>query len=89
VPLEVVIEFKRDVYQMALTELARFLPPRPSGHVNRFLRGGMRARRDGCEGSEDGFEEHSHHAHETRGTDAAEPPCDVQDLLVAKLSGSV
>ena len=26
VPLEVVIEFKRDVYQMALTELARFLP---------------------------------------------------------------
>ena len=26
VPLDVVIEFKRDVYQMALTELARFLP---------------------------------------------------------------
>ena len=26
IPLEVVIEFKRDVYQMALTELARFLP---------------------------------------------------------------
>ena len=26
IPLDVVIEFKRDVYQMALTELARFLP---------------------------------------------------------------
>ena len=26
VPLDVVIEFKRDVYEMALTELARFLP---------------------------------------------------------------
>ena len=26
-PLEVVIEFKRDVYQMALEELSRFLPP--------------------------------------------------------------
>ena len=31
VPLDVVIEFKRDVYEMALTELARFLPRgRPS-----------------------------------------------------------
>jgi putative (di)nucleoside polyphosphate hydrolase len=50
VPLDVVIEFKRDVYQMALTELARFLPPRPSAHANRFLRGGMRSpRRDGQE----------------------------------------
>ncbi len=28
VPLDVVIEFKRDVYEMALTELARFLPRR-------------------------------------------------------------
>ena len=28
VPLDVVIEFKRDVYQMALTELSRFLPRR-------------------------------------------------------------
>ena len=41
VPLDVVIEFKRDVYQMALTELSRFLP-RPAHH-NRYLRGGMRA----------------------------------------------
>lgn len=30
VPLESVIEFKRDVYQKALTELARFLPARSS-----------------------------------------------------------
>ena len=40
VPLEVVIEFKRDVYQMALTELARFLPR--GNHHNRYLRSGMR-----------------------------------------------
>ena len=49
VPLDVVIEFKRDVYQMALTELARFLP-RGSQH-NRYLRSGMRPhhRDDGVE----------------------------------------
>jgi putative (di)nucleoside polyphosphate hydrolase len=40
IPLDVVIEFKRDVYQMALTELARFLP-RATQH-NRYLRAGMR-----------------------------------------------
>ena len=69
VPLEVVIEFKRDVYQMALTELARFLPPRPSAHHNRFLRNGMRAqRRDGCE---EAFEpEHAEHGEVVRD----EPP---------------
>ena len=38
--LELVIEFKRDVYQMALTELARFLPR--GAHHNRYLRSGMR-----------------------------------------------
>ena len=42
VPLDVVVEFKRGVYEMALTELARFLP-RPEQR-NRFLRGGMRSR---------------------------------------------
>ena len=42
VPLEAVIEFKRDVYQTALSELARFLPP-PKGQ-NRYLRGNMRGR---------------------------------------------
>ncbi len=42
VPLDLVIEFKRGVYEMALVELARYLP-RPVHHHNRFLRGGMRA----------------------------------------------
>jgi putative (di)nucleoside polyphosphate hydrolase len=40
IPLDTVIEFKRDVYQMALPELARFLP-RGAQH-NRYLRTGMR-----------------------------------------------
>jgi putative (di)nucleoside polyphosphate hydrolase len=88
VPLDVVIEFKRDVYQMALTELARFLPPRPSGHVNRFLRGGMRARRDGFDGSGDGFEAPPR-PHDSRNTEAAELPREEPELLGAKLSGSV
>jgi putative (di)nucleoside polyphosphate hydrolase len=74
VPLEVVIEFKRDVYQMALTELARFLPPRPSGHHNRFLRSGMRAQRR--EGGEEVFE--SEHGETVR---EEQPP-----ELVLKLS---
>ena len=43
VPLELVIEFKRDVYQMALIELARFLPR--VNHHKRYLRSGMRPRR--------------------------------------------
>jgi putative (di)nucleoside polyphosphate hydrolase len=37
VPLDVVVEFKRGVYEMALTELSRFLP-RQEGR-NRYLRG--------------------------------------------------
>jgi len=42
VPLDVVVEFKRAVYEMALTELARYLP-RHESH-NRFLRGNMQTR---------------------------------------------
>jgi putative (di)nucleoside polyphosphate hydrolase len=42
VPLDVVVEFKRGVYEMALTELARHLPRQE--HRNRYLRGGMRPR---------------------------------------------
>jgi len=42
VPLDVVVEFKRGVYEMALTELARYLP-RHEFH-NRFLRGNMHGR---------------------------------------------
>jgi putative (di)nucleoside polyphosphate hydrolase len=43
VPLDVVIEFKRNVYQMALTELSRFLPR--VHHPNRYLRAGIRSQR--------------------------------------------
>jgi putative (di)nucleoside polyphosphate hydrolase len=43
VPLDVVIEFKRGVYEMALTELARYLPR--ANHHNRYLRAGLRAQR--------------------------------------------
>ena len=39
-PLDVVIEFKPDVYQMALTELARYMPK--ANHHNRYLRSGLR-----------------------------------------------
>lgn len=42
VPLDVVVEFKRGVYEMALTELARYLPR--SDPRNRFLRSGVRSR---------------------------------------------
>jgi putative (di)nucleoside polyphosphate hydrolase len=44
VPLDLVVEFKRGVYELALTELARFLP-RPD-HRNRYLRSNMRQQRD-------------------------------------------
>jgi putative (di)nucleoside polyphosphate hydrolase len=44
VPLDVVVEFKRGVYEMALTELARYLPRQE--RQNRYLRGGSRAPRD-------------------------------------------
>ncbi len=59
VPLETVIEFKRDVYQLALSELARFLPKpfNGGGGGNRYLRGSMRGAQsspadfaDACEG---------------------------------------
>ncbi|WP_342130014.1 RNA pyrophosphohydrolase [Hydrogenophaga sp. OTU3427] len=42
VPLDVVVEFKRGVYEMALTELARYLPRTDTR--NRYLRGGVRNR---------------------------------------------
>jgi putative (di)nucleoside polyphosphate hydrolase len=40
VPLDMVVEFKRGVYEMALTELSRYLPRHE--HRNRFLRNGSR-----------------------------------------------
>ncbi|GAB1386849.1 hypothetical protein MASR1M59_19970 [Melaminivora sp.] len=42
VPLDVVVEFKRGVYEMALTELARFIPRQEQR--SRYLRSSMRAR---------------------------------------------
>jgi putative (di)nucleoside polyphosphate hydrolase len=42
VPLEMVIEFKRGVYELALTELSRFLPR--TAHYTRYLRAGIRGR---------------------------------------------
>ncbi len=41
VPLEVVVEFKRDVYEMALTELSRHLPRREPRAGSRYLRGAV------------------------------------------------
>jgi putative (di)nucleoside polyphosphate hydrolase len=40
VPLDAVVEFKRGVYEIALTELARYVPR--NEFRNRFLRQGMR-----------------------------------------------
>ena len=42
-PADAVVEFKREVYQLALTELARYLPR--ANPYNRFLRSSMRAQR--------------------------------------------
>ena len=42
VPLDMVVEFKRGVYEMALTELARYLPRNDVRH--RYLRAGNRSR---------------------------------------------
>jgi putative (di)nucleoside polyphosphate hydrolase len=50
VPLEAVVEFKRGVYEMALTELSRYLPRHDSR--NRYLRQGNRAQ-DSHDGNPD------------------------------------
>jgi putative (di)nucleoside polyphosphate hydrolase len=44
VPLDVVVEFKRGVYEMALTELSRFLPRHDTR--SRFVRAGLAATTD-------------------------------------------
>ncbi|WP_377160158.1 RNA pyrophosphohydrolase [Roseateles sp. UC29_93] len=63
VPLEAVIEFKRGVYQMALTELARFLPR--LNHHNRYLRAGMRPPpRGDRQGGHGDHGDQDHHRHE-------------------------
>ncbi|KKW68833.1 RNA pyrophosphohydrolase [Lampropedia cohaerens] len=52
VPLEVVVEFKRGVYESALTELARYLPKGESR--NRYLRAGARSASNRAAGSNGG-----------------------------------
>ena len=49
VPLDSVVDFKRGVYELALTELSRFLPQQET--KSRYLRKGMR-RADGMDGAE-------------------------------------
>lgn len=46
IPLDIVIDFKRDVYQMALSELSRYLPIRPELHSNTTSHGGPINRSD-------------------------------------------
>jgi putative (di)nucleoside polyphosphate hydrolase len=64
VPLDVVIEFKRGVYELALTELARFLPK--TNYHNRYLRGGTRSPRDDRHGDlvDDSHGDSSHDGHD-------------------------
>lgn len=87
VPLETVIEFKRDVYQLALSELARFLPKPQNGGGNggggnRYLRGNMRGahggRLDGDEGGEGGHCHWPHHSEDA--TDSELPPDTLERL---------
>ncbi len=60
VPLDVVVEFKRGVYEMALTELSRYVPrfdgrqDQRLDHRNRYLRGAARPR-DGAPMLDSGF----------------------------------
>ena len=65
VPLELVIEFKRSVYEMALTELARFLPR--NGHHNRYLRAGMRSIRYDDDGPAHGNDGEAPPSHDSSG----------------------
>ena len=85
VPLEAVIEFKRGVYETALSELSRFLPA-PTRSPNRYLRSNMRG---------------DHHAdmaemandvrHETMNRHAPSPsdltePAEMADIALSTLS---
>ncbi len=70
VPLDAVIEFKRDVYQMALSELARFLPRGQGQHPNRYLRAGLRGR-EGTPRSPYGAVDRSAHAQDVAAASVA------------------
>jgi putative (di)nucleoside polyphosphate hydrolase len=49
VPLEAVIEFKREVYQLALSELSRFVQRQHRAPLSPYGRGGQHRERDGRE----------------------------------------
>jgi putative (di)nucleoside polyphosphate hydrolase len=66
VPLDAVIEFKRDVYQMALGELSRFLPRQE--YRSRYLRGARRSDQD-HEHQGDDFHGAAEHSAETQSAD--------------------
>jgi putative (di)nucleoside polyphosphate hydrolase len=94
VPLESVIEFKRGVYEMALSELSRFLPAaRPP--QNRYLRGNMRGggqRQD--HDSEDVSPEQATApaaptGHATQGMGTARGPCMGPQWSMASMSPSM
>ncbi|MBN8505390.1 MAG: RNA pyrophosphohydrolase [Burkholderiales bacterium] len=73
VPLDAVIEFKRDVYQLALTELARFLPRGQGHHQNRFLRSGVRTPSRDVPRSPFGAVERSAHAQDLAASTGQSP----------------
>ena len=77
VPLESVIEFKRGVYEMALTELARYLPR--INHHNRYLRAGMRPQHR-SEGHDYQEQQHSPLARDSAMEDL--PNASAQDQIV-------
>lgn len=52
VPLEAVIEFKREVYQLALSELSRFVQRQTRAPLSPYGRGGQHRERDGRDGRE-------------------------------------
>jgi len=52
VPLDAVIEFKREVYQLALSELSRFVQRHSRAPLSPYGRGGQHREREGREGRE-------------------------------------
>jgi putative (di)nucleoside polyphosphate hydrolase len=52
VPLEAVIEFKREVYQLALSELSRFVQRQNRAPLSPYGRGGQHRERDGRDARE-------------------------------------
>ena len=85
VPLDVVIEFKRGVYEMALTELARYLPR--VNHHNRYLRAGLRSQRHDFE-PEQGHGHPHDFSHEPTHDAPHELPHELPHADAAPMAGS-